>query len=62
MDTFSTIFYSENQVSLLMHFGMPFGCLLYAPWMSSGVRDVPGAHFGDFMNLYDFRNVPGAKK
>ena len=41
---------------------MPFGCLLDTFWMPFGPQDVPGPHFGDFMNFRHFGNIPGAKK
>ena len=40
---------------------MPFGHNLEAFWMPLGVRDVPGLHFSEFVNVNDFGNVSATK-
>ena len=46
---------------LLDAFWLSLGCLLGAFWMPFGILDVPGVHFGEFVNFNDFWNVTGVK-
>ena len=49
---------------------MPFGCLLDSFWVSFGCLlgafwrplDVPGVHFGEFVNFNDFGNVSATEQ
>ena len=52
------VYYRPAFGRLLDAFWMP---LLVTFWMPFGSRDVPGAHFCEFVSFYDFWNVTGVK-